>query len=406
MSLAALPDLHSVRRLLIIRLSAIGDVVHALPVASALGTAYPNLEITWLVEEISADMVIGNPYLHEVVVIPRSRWNRGRLYSMPVWREYAGFLRALRRRRFDLTIDLQGYGKSALMALATGARYRLGWWRMRDGSNLVSHALPRRPESVHRVDWFLDTVRALGVTDPHVAFPLYVPPDARLRMRDRLLQHGIAAGQPFVVINQAAGNPPRRWGLKRYAELTLLIAERLHLPTVLVGTQPESPDCDSIVSSVRAGMAGRGILGVPEPLNLAGKTSLKELAALLDASWLHISGDTGSTHIAAALGCPVVAFYGSTDPAHAGPWGQMENVLARRDLCHANCTVRQCAYGPGGMFDPTRDARGSRYPDVQQGKHTCADLAPSSRCLAAISVEEAMTTIVRVIGNRKQGKLQ
>src|SRR3954454_13375745 len=130
MSLRFLPDLTRVERVLIIRMSAIGDVIHALPLASALKRAYPHLKISWLVEEIPAEVVLGNPDLDQVFVIPRSRWKRGRMYSPRVWREYLSFLGVLRSARFDVTIDLQGYAKSALFACATGAHYRLGWWRL------------------------------------------------------------------------------------------------------------------------------------------------------------------------------------------------------------------------------------------------------------------------------------
>src|SRR5437763_1276090 len=143
MGARALPDLRDLRRVLIIRLSSIGDVIHALPVSAALGEAYPHLELTWLVEEMSAEVVTGNPYLKEVIVIPRSRWKRGRMRSPQVWREYLAFLADLRRRRFDLSLDLQGYAKSGLLALAAGAPYRFGWWRLREGAAWVSHALPR-----------------------------------------------------------------------------------------------------------------------------------------------------------------------------------------------------------------------------------------------------------------------
>jgi ADP-heptose:LPS heptosyltransferase len=94
-----LPDLRAVRRVLIIRLSSIGDVVHALPVSAALGEAFPHLELTWIVEESAADVVSGNPYLHDVIVVPRERWKRGRK-SPHIWREYLGFLRMLGERRF------------------------------------------------------------------------------------------------------------------------------------------------------------------------------------------------------------------------------------------------------------------------------------------------------------------
>src|SRR5579883_3466398 len=152
MPLATLPDLRSVRRLLIIRLSSIGDVTHALPISAALGDAFPHLEISWVVEEMSAEIVMGNRYLREVFVIPRGRWKKGRWKSPQVWREMAAFYADLRRRKFDVSLDLQGYAKSAPVALAAGAPHKLGWWSLKDGANLVSRALPRRPESEHRVE--------------------------------------------------------------------------------------------------------------------------------------------------------------------------------------------------------------------------------------------------------------
>ena len=387
-----LPDLGSVKRILIVRLSAIGDVVHALPLASALKDAYPHLEITWLVEEIPADMVLGNPDLHDVIVLPRSRWKRGRTRSPRVWAEYLAFLGELRRRRFDVTIDLQGYAKSALLALATGARYRLGWWRLRDGANLVSRALPRLPTSIHRVDWFLDVARALGIPNPGVRFPLHIPIQARESIAARLASAGIAGGRTFVVMNQAAGNPPRRWARQRFGELALEMALRFGLPTVLIGTTPEAADCEAVVEQVRTGLEARiGGDGLA-PLNLAGATTLKETAALLDSCALHVSGDTGSTHIAAALGTPVVAFYGSSDPAHAGPWGQFDHVLARRDLCSPACTVRQCAYSvmDGGSAGALTSAA---LASTDAGD----PLLSSARCLNAIIVEEALVKVEEVL---------
>src|SRR5580700_6267247 len=110
MSLTPLPDLNRVERVLIIRLSSIGDVAHALPVAAALKDSFPHLELTWIVEEMSADIVSGSPCLNSVIVIPRNRWKKqGRLTSPIVWREYCLLLRTIRRGRFDVALDLQGY---------------------------------------------------------------------------------------------------------------------------------------------------------------------------------------------------------------------------------------------------------------------------------------------------------
>jgi len=120
------------------------------------------------------------------------------------------------------------------------------------------------------------------------------------------------------------------------------------------------------------------------------------LAALLDHCTLHICGDTGSTHLAAALGTPVIAFYGSTDPEHAGPWGQRDHVLARRDLCSPNCTIRKCALvseasvpSSGQIQLPDGRSAGMEIPDIE-----------TARCLAAISVDQALDLADRVICKR------
>jgi heptosyltransferase-1 len=373
-------DLNRVERLLIIRLSSIGDVTHALPLSAALHEAFPNLEITWIVEEMSAEIVLGNPTLHEVIVVPRSRWKQGRWRSPQVWREYFAFMKALRARNFDVTLDLQGYAKSAFMALATGAKHRFGWWRLRDGANLVSRSLPRRPESLHRVDWFLDVGRALGADPKRVTFPLHVPEEARRKVHDLLVAGGIDPTKPYAVVNPAVGDQTRRWGAENYAYLVLGLALWSNLPSVLIGSGKDAEICDKVRTlalkdlpigdldsaavqtrtedgtPIRNWMSRVSLAQtitvwpdtVPKPLSLAGQTSLKELAAVLEGCAVHICGDTGSAHIAAALERPVVAVYGPTDPAMAGPWGQSDHVISHRKHCHATCSVKQCFYTRGG----------------------------------------------------------
>ncbi len=374
MSITPLPDMFRIKRVLIIRLSAIGDVVHALPIASALKIAYPHLEISWLVEEISAQIVQGNPYLHQVFVVPRSKWNQGRLYSPAVWREYLVFLQQLRREEFDLTIDLQGYAKSAIFALSTGAAYKFGWWRLKDGSNLISKALPKRESSLHRVDWFLDVARGLGVENPVVKFPIHIPDEASHQVEKWLSEARIQKDAAYAVINPTAGNSTRMWGKDKYSQLVAWMTAELSLPCILIGTKNEYEFCQDIIDSAKQTLE----IGAPvlesRLLNFAGKTSLKELAALLKGSVLHLCGDTGSTHIAAGLGTPVVSFYGASDPNHAGPWCQLNNVLAKRDLCHEQCNVRQCYWSQNDSTSPLTHL-------------------PNAKCMEAITVEEAKVQV-------------
>ena len=344
MGVVSMPDLRTVKRLLIIRLSSIGDVVHALPVSAELGEAFPNLEITWVVEEMSADIVSGNPYLKEAIIAPRQNRKQSGMGSAQVWREYSAFLRDLRRRKFDVTLDLQGRAKSGVMAYATGAPFRFGWSGLGEGSELVSKRLPRRPESQHRVDWFLDAARAFGANPETVKFPLFIPDAARTRAKELLRQNGIDPEKPYAALNAATGNQVRRWGAERFAETIVELRRRYDLPSVLIGSEKDAALNQEIIA-LASNQAGSNAAA---PLDLAGKTNLKELAALLDACALHLCGDTGSAHIAAALGVPVIGLYGPTDPLHAGPYGQSANVSAHRELCGANCSGKGCGYVAGG----------------------------------------------------------
>ncbi|HEV2471753.1 MAG TPA: glycosyltransferase family 9 protein [Chthonomonadales bacterium] len=369
------------RRLLIIRLSSIGDVVHALPVSAAFGETFPHLSISWIVEEMSAEIVTGNPFVRDVIVIPRSRWKSGRFRSPRVWVEYAAFLKRLRSSRFDITIDLQGYGKSGLMALATGAPCRVGWWRLKEGAQIVSRAIPKARSSVHRVEWFLDCAAALGADTSCPRFPLHIPDTATLRARQLLQEAGIDSDQRFVVLNCATGSAARRWGAIHYAQLAAGFADGFGLRSVLVGSAKDKKVNSRVAALAETMLVGR--CAAMRPLDLAGQTSLKELAAVLQASSLHIGGDTGSMHIAAALGTPVVGIYGPTDPAHAGPWGQLDRVLERRTLCANECGVRRCVR--------TTDAQlVSRVGVVEEPASPRAHDEPTAVCLAAIPASEVL----------------
>jgi lipopolysaccharide heptosyltransferase I len=380
MAVVPYPDLSLVKRVLIIRLSSIGDVTHALPVAAALKDSFPHLELTWIVEEMSAEIVTGSPCVNSVIVIPRNRWKRqGRLTSPTVWREYYDLLSSVHKGRFDVALDLQGYGKSALLALASGARYRFGWHRMRDGSGLVSRPLPTRPGSLHRVDKFLDVPAALGVAQHPVRFPLYIPGEAVSKIASLLAEKGIQKGSRYAVINPAVGSPNRKWSSENYGKLATGLAEQFGLSIVLIGSGKDKDVCLQVCEEARQ---SNTVISAEYPIvDLSGETSLKELAAVLDSCAVHVCGDTGSAHIAAALGRQVVALYGPTDPGYAGPWNQSDNVLAHREYCIEGCGVRRCAVTVSPIVG-----------DLISGNQ-----AHVARCLSEITPQEVLNKVREVI---------
>ncbi len=386
MTLQPLPDLNKIQKVVIIRLSSIGDVVHALPVSSALKQSYPHLELTWIVEDMSADVVLGNPFLSDVIVIPRARWKSGRTSSLFVWREYINFLADLRRRKFDLSIDLHGRAKSGVIAAAGGAPYRVGWKRLREGSQLISHETGANLAGKHRVEWYLNVVKALGAETAKVDFPLVIAP-AAIEEAGRLLeQYNIPNTAGIAIINPAAGDQERRWSAEGYAQLIERLFNRWGLISILIGSKKDVELCERILNRVQFlhNLSVNDSAAVQPCINLAGKTDLKTLAALIDRSRVQICSDTGSAHIGAALGRPTVALFGRTDPAHAGPWGQEELTISRWQMCSTSCDRIDCPYGGSVGSRVVRHENS----EISDGSSEIQSNAPTSACMRAISVDE------------------
>lgn len=313
-------DLRQIQRVAIVKLSSIGDVVHALPVSAALKRTYPHLQLSWIVEERCADMVTGNPYLSEVITIPGKAWRHGAWHPR-TWREVRRILGMLRAPRFQLTIDLQGLLKSAVVAWLTGAPVRIGYHWQREGAWLFNRVVPKSPTSVHAVQEYLDVARFLGAETEPVEFPLYIPPEAEERV-EQLLQQGSAPSEGFLSINPSAGQPYKRWRTQRWAELITRIHRQYSLPVVLVGGKADIPLAEQIRAATEAPF-----------VDLVGKTSLKELAAVLRRSLVHLCADTGSAHISVALGRPVIGLYGPTNHVRTSPYGQEHRLLTHKDEC-------------------------------------------------------------------------
>lgn len=344
-------DMTSVRRLLIVKMSALGDVLHALPVSAALGEAYPHLEITWVVEEPFVPLLSGNPTLTEVYAIPKLR--AGRLRDAEFRRAYFGRLRGLRQRQFDLVLDLQGLTKSAIVAVLSGAKLRLGYHWLREIASLLEYRIPHDPASVHIVDQYLDVARYLGANPNTVRFPFHIPDEAESSVVAMLCEAGLNPDAPFLAVNPASAKANKQWDTERFALLLDTAQEKLGLPGVLVTT--DKPVAEAVQNAAKRPF-----------VNLAGRTDLKQLAAVLRRSAVHICGDTGSAHLAAALGRPVITLVGPTDPDRIGPYGQRDNVIAHREVCDAACTWHHCRFA-------------------------------SPRCLAAITVEEVVSRIRTVL---------
>lgn len=319
------PDLRRLvpERVCLIKPSALGDVVNALPVLSALRVHWPRAHLAWVVNRGLRGLLDGHPELDEVIAFDRSHGFGWR----PVqegWRLLAG----LRRRRFDVVIDLQGLLRSALMTAATGASVRVGRADAREGAvRFYTHLVPPPAPDAHAVECLLPLARAFGAqVDP----PRFVLPvtDAERAWAQAMLFH---VPRPRFVLNMGARWETKRWPPAHFAEIARRAQDRYGAGLVAIGADEDRP----LVEAFRACLGDRPLL------DLCARTTLPQLAALTAACDLVLSNDTGPLHVAAAAGARVVGLYTCTDPKLNGPYGPRATAIATKVWC-AGSYVSRC----------------------------------------------------------------
>ncbi len=310
-------------KILLIKMSSMGDVIHALPAACALRERFPRAFITWLVDQRFSAIVRGHPAVDEVVAAPSPKalaaWPRADLLRATV--QYA-LAPALRRRNFDLVIDLQGLFRTGVLAAATGARRRVGFANAREGAAVFYTRRHHIPRSLHAVDRCLQLIAPLGA-DGLARYELSPSLPAQTRARKELAQAGLEDGTPYLVISPRSANPIKEWPAERFAQLAQTLWQKHRLPSVLIGTR-----ADEAAARWIARQAGEGVL-------VRIGTPLEVSMALIAGSRGMVANDSGPLHLAVALGRPVVGIYGPTDPARTGPYGQGEGVVRENTSCAA-----------------------------------------------------------------------
>jgi lipopolysaccharide heptosyltransferase I len=305
---------YAARRVALLKPSALGDIVHALPVLTAVCRLYPDARITWVVNRGYEPLLRGHPDLTETLAFDR-RAARGGWRAAA--RTYGRFFAELRRQRFDLVLDLQGLLRSGLMAAATGAPRRVGLSTAREGAAWFytdTVEVPGGLDGMHAVDrnWLL--AEALGAGDGPRRFHVPVPDEARRWAAEALA----GLPRPWLVVGAGSRWHTKRWPPEHFAELTRRVQRRFGGAAVLVGGADET--------HLSAAVTTR--LGGPAR-DLTGRTTLPQLAALLAAADAVVANDTGPLHLAAALGRPVVAPYTCTKVRLNGPYGSAGGVEAR-----------------------------------------------------------------------------
>jgi lipopolysaccharide heptosyltransferase I len=317
-SAPAVPRVSTPPAFLLVRLGALGDIVHAVPVAAALRAAHPDARIDWLVDLRHQHLLDFVPALTTRVAVDTRR------VAGPAG--LAHVVSALRRARYDAALDLQGLLKSAVLARLSGASRVIGFARphLREPAAAFFYSETVDPAAArHVVARGLALAAGLGI-DPAAApaFPIVVPGSAApARARDAL---GLGTSEPFVALNPGAAWVNKRWPADRFGAL----AEALQQATGLRSVVLWGPGEEALAKAVCDASASAAVPAPP--------TTLDDLLALVASARLLVAGDTGPLHLAAAAGTPVVGLYGPTDPARNGPWSPDDVTVSRSALCECS----------------------------------------------------------------------
>ena len=306
--------------ILIVRLGALGDIVHAIPAAAALRKAHPSARIDWIVDARHRDLVNLVSVLDRVMAL-----------EAPTVGGWVRAVRELRAASYDAALDLQGLMKSAVLARASGAPRVIGFsiWHLREKSarpfysevgDLPAVELPVEAGSYgteeHVIRKNLRLLRALGVESTTIEFPFrwvhsVATDDVRLELGE----------EPFALINPGAAWPNKRWPPDRFGAVAQFLRDVRGMRSLVLWGPGEAPLAHAVVEASH----GAAMLAPP--------TELRDLLELSRVAALMVSGDTGPLHIAAAAGTPIVAIFGPTDPLRNGPFSPADAVVSRYDGC-------------------------------------------------------------------------
>ena len=334
-------------KILILKPSSLGDVIQALPVLRLLKRHLPAAEIFWWIDSNLAPLFEGDPDLAGVVRFERRRWAAPRH-----WPEMLRSIRWMRAQNFDWVIDLQCLARSAAFAWLANGKFLIGLDEVREGARGFYDVAVRRPSfHTHAVDWYLAVLPRLDVpvhtnfqwlperpaaaaevkrkwlAEPSVGVQASACPDGTLK---RELQ---PQGARWIALQPGARWSNKRWPAEHFAELVRLLAEKFsEARFAILGVAGDKP-LGEIISRAAPTRC----------LDLCGETSLPEMVEWLRRCELMVTNDTGPMHAAAALGKPMVALFGPTEPRRTGPYGQLESVL-RLDLPCSPCMKSHCVY--------------------------------------------------------------
>ena len=314
------------KNILIVKLSAIGDVIHALPVSYAIKETFPNAKLTWVVEPPAYEILKMNPYIDKVILFQKKEFKT----IMGFIKKFFPFKRELQEEPYDAVLDLQGLFKSAAIAYFAQSDIKLGICNMREMSNHISRPVIGKHAHGHIVERYLDTARAIGCKVEKVIFPLEIPKDEEEQAKVIMERAGMRENVPYVVFAVGANWPNKRWTIDNFALLSDWFYNMKVMPVIVgngVVDEQREHDIEAMIE-------------IP-PINLVNKTNWAQLSYVIKNARLVVGGDTGVVHLAAALGIRTVMLMGPTDANRNGPYNQTENAIEVNRPCKG-CWKRVC----------------------------------------------------------------
>lgn len=316
----------ALKTILITRLRFIGDVVLTTPVIKALKQHYPKARIYYLTEARSASVLAHNPYLEEVIILPNEFLPGSSILTK--CKAQLRFIKSLRQRRFDLTIDLFGNPRSALLTLAMGSRYRVGY-DVR-GRGRAYNIKIKRSKSPKVLDAYLDAVRTIGVPAPDERTEVYFSDEDAKWAETWLEKNNNKEAKPLIALNPGASWPAKIWSAEGFIELAQELIKQFNAMVLLVAEPGKQEETARLCNQI-----GRSSCVVKTD-------SLTRLAALISSCDLYISNDCGPMHIAVAVGTPTIGLFGPSCPGIWFPYAEKDGhkalqaeteVCCGRDFC-------------------------------------------------------------------------
>ena len=318
-------DLSAVKKILLVRLRRIGDIIMTTPSVTVLKENLPQASLTYLVEEPYRELVDGNPHLDNVVVIPKKQNTK----------DFHNLIHQIRREKFDVLLDFHGGPRASWLTLFSKAKLKVGYKIINKGF-LYHIKIPRSPEKghIHSVENHVNLIRGIGINVDSIP-PLFVP-DTLKEEKEKIVtftQENELKNSNILVLHIGAGNKFRDWGVDNITALTDLFSQNPETKIVLIGASEDEERAKEIIKESKSRI-----------VSAVGKLGLRELKKLISRASLFVGPDSGPMHIAASTDTPLVVYFGPTLPVHFSPWKSNATIIEKEFHCRLSCRQRECQH--------------------------------------------------------------